>query len=146
MIQVLLVLSVSCAGFVLGEEGNNCCTSKTVGPHAYTLIGNDAAATTMGCKSPCVYERDGEPGTRVCFKTGDLPVTCIEEELIIVIKFHNELNHAVTVQVTVNQGVQPPQTGIAAGAVGRVNIPNNSRMTLINVSYNGAIQCHYLQP
>merc|ERR1719233_878346 len=77
MIQVLLVLAVSCAGFVQGEGGNDCCMSKTVGPHNYTLVDNDAAATTMGCKSPCVYQRNGEPGTRFCFKTGDFPVSCI---------------------------------------------------------------------
>merc|ERR1719312_1633017 len=69
------------AGSVLGEERSGCCTSKTVGTDAYTLRETETAPDTLGCQSSCVYERDEEPGSRYCFKKGDLPVTCTEENL-----------------------------------------------------------------
>merc|ERR1719312_1875883 len=134
--QFILVLVVICAGALLGEEGSDCCISKTVGPHAYTLLENDAAAITMGCKSSCVYQRDEEPGTRFCFKTGDLPVTCedsssFEETGNIDLQFKNELKNQVKVTVTVNPGPQPPSKNINA----------TSKGTAIVVSFGGQTQC-----
>merc|ERR1711862_762065 len=101
--QFILLFVVICAGTLLGEEGSDCCMSKTVGPHTYTLIENDASAITMGCKSPCVYQRDEEPGTRFCFKTGDHPVTCTQK----LVKIHNALPHFVQVSVTLTIGPNP---------------------------------------
>merc|ERR1719312_399764 len=80
-ITIFLVLAIVHAVPVLGEEGTDCCTSKTVGTYAYTLLEAESAPDTLGCQSSCVYERDGEPGSRYCFKKGDLPVTCTEENL-----------------------------------------------------------------
>merc|ERR1712215_325487 len=149
MIQVLLVLAVFRVGFMLGEEGNNCCTSKTVGPHAYTLIENEVPSNSMGCKSPCVYERDGEPGTRYCFKTGDLPVTCRDSlSFVVNLKFQNQLGNAVTVTVTVNPGPQPAPVNIQANDDGIVGIQGNSQIQTIVVDFNNGLpqQCHLDNP
>merc|ERR1719206_873582 len=143
---IFLVLAIFPTGFVLGD----CCMSKTVGPHAYTLIENDAAAITMGCKSSCVYQRDEEAGTRFCFKTGDLPVTC-EDSLSfdgagnIKLQFQNKLaSTQVKVTVTIQPGPQPPSATINANANGVVEIPNTSEVTAINVAFGGQTQCSLL--
>ena len=116
--------------------------SKTVGPHAYTLIENDDAAITMGCKSSCVYQRDEEAGTRFCFKTGDLPVTC-EDSLssVVNIKIQNNLRFAVTVRITVTPGPQPALQIIGANEDDIVTISGNSQILSIIVSYNGITHC-----
>merc|ERR1719446_1916346 len=77
MIQVFnifLVLAIFHA--VISKGDRQCCGSKTVGLFKYTLIGNEADLDQFGCKLPCVYEKNGEPGSKFCFKSGDLPVTC----------------------------------------------------------------------
>merc|ERR1719320_1626443 len=79
-INIFLVLAIFHAVPVLGEEGTDCCTSKTVGTYAYTLLEAESAPDILGCQSPCVYQRDGEPGSRYCFKKGDLAVTCKQED------------------------------------------------------------------
>merc|ERR1719317_1655009 len=100
---IFLVLAIFHAVPVLGEEGTYCCTSKTVGAYSYTLLDNEVAQDTLGCKSPCVYQRDGESGSRYCFKNGDDPVTCSKEALFIpIITIFNELNATIYVGIVLN--------------------------------------------
>jgi len=56
---------------------DNCCTHKSVGGVGYTQV----AGSTDGydCDGQCVYEKDGMPGSRTCFKSGGpapLPAQC----------------------------------------------------------------------
>ena len=52
-----------------------CCHSKMVGEVNYTLV-TYMDTSEWGCKENCVYA--AEDGGNVCFKTGELPVTCQE--------------------------------------------------------------------
>merc|ERR1712212_329746 len=54
----------------------NCCATKTVGGVDYTFVREDSAAMSYSCLSPCVYERDDQPGTAFCFAQGDQEVVC----------------------------------------------------------------------
>merc|ERR1711962_1071754 len=54
----------------------NCCETKTVGGVSYTFVREDSAALGYSCLSPCVYERDDQPGTAFCFAQGDQQVVC----------------------------------------------------------------------
>merc|ERR1711971_1034472 len=54
----------------------NCCATKTVGGVDYTFVREDSAAISYSCLSPCVYERDDQPGTSFCFAQGDQQVVC----------------------------------------------------------------------
>merc|ERR1711910_301245 len=54
----------------------NCCATKTVGGVSHTFVREDSAAISYSCLSPCVYERDDQPGTAFCFAQGDQQVVC----------------------------------------------------------------------
>merc|ERR1712212_882283 len=54
----------------------NCCATKTVGGVDYTFAREDSAAMSYSCLSPCVYERDDQPGTAFYFAQGDQQVVC----------------------------------------------------------------------
>jgi len=54
----------------------SCCETKTVGGVSYTFVREDSAALGYSCLSPCVYERDDQPGTAFCFAQGDQQVVC----------------------------------------------------------------------
>merc|ERR1712109_1200 len=54
----------------------SCCETKTVGGVSYTFVREDSAAISYSCLSPCVYERDDQPGTAFCFAQGDQQVVC----------------------------------------------------------------------
>jgi len=54
-----------------------CCYKKTVGNVSYTLVQtDDDTAASLGCISNCVFEQDGQPGSRFCFTRGNLPKIC----------------------------------------------------------------------
>ena len=38
------------------------------------FVREDSAAMSYSCLSPCVYERDDQPGTAFCFAQGDQQV------------------------------------------------------------------------
>merc|ERR1719312_216007 len=81
------------------EQG--CCGSKTVGSHSYTLVDGETAAEAWGCKSLCVYKMDGEPDSRYCFKSGNLPVSCTGDtrKIFITNDLTTEVNGTVYVRV-----------------------------------------------
>jgi len=64
---------------------NDCCAIKTVGGVSYSLVDWEDTSD-YSCKNDCVYERDDQPGSRVCFANGPLPVECSyfgsEEEIV----------------------------------------------------------------
>merc|ERR1719186_1996394 len=69
----LVYISQLISGLVLVPEG--CCLTKTVGPDSYTLV-EGTNPVPSDCLDKCVYQRDGEAGSQICFKRGILPVTC----------------------------------------------------------------------
>lgn len=88
MVRLGLLPLACMLGWVTLSRGQNepqalfpeeCCTKKTVGGVAYTQV----AGNTDGfdCTGQCVYEEDGKPGSRTCFKSGGpgpLPIECKE--------------------------------------------------------------------
>ena len=53
-----------------------CCKSKRVGEIDYTLVENSTSEVPEECKSKCIYEKVGYPGSQYCFAPGPLPVEC----------------------------------------------------------------------
>ena len=47
---------------------------------AYTLV-DETDTAKYGCKSNCVFEKMGSPGSRFCFKEGDLEVVCGDDNV-----------------------------------------------------------------
>eukprot|EP00092_Neocalanus_flemingeri_P001792 GFUD01001910.1.p1 GENE.GFUD01001910.1~~GFUD01001910.1.p1 ORF type:complete len:173 (-),score=15.03 GFUD01001910.1:286-804(-) len=77
MCQLVLVLLVVVAGYAGAAPNSGCCNAKTVGGVNYLLV--ERANTTMhGCDRSCVYQQEGIPESRICFKQGPLPVICDE--------------------------------------------------------------------
>ena len=74
-IHCLIFSAFELRNFILAASIPECCKEKIVGGIAYTLV--DETDTIMyGCKSNCVFEKKGSPGSRFCFKEGDLEVVC----------------------------------------------------------------------
>merc|ERR1712055_1193728 len=74
---VLHVLVLVLAPLALSQPApTSCCETKTVGGVSYTFVREDSAAIGYSCLSPCVYERDDQPGTAFCFAQGDQQVVC----------------------------------------------------------------------
>ena len=48
-----------------------------VGGKFYSLVLVENTAN-FECKNNCVYEEEGNPGSRVCFKEGDLSFECLD--------------------------------------------------------------------
>merc|ERR1712215_292636 len=57
-----------------------CCPSKTVGGVLYHQVPGNTEGFPS-CHADCVYEQDGAPGSRYCFKPGKKEVQCIEQEI-----------------------------------------------------------------
>ena len=52
-----------------------CCLKKEVGDKSYTFL-RDEDTSPYNCMNSCVYTEDGNPGSKVCFKEGDLATKC----------------------------------------------------------------------
>merc|ERR1719376_72750 len=77
-IAILLVGSVF--SFTLRDGHDECCASKTVGDVTYELV-NKMDTSGYGCISNCVYQQiGGNSSSSFCFKRGDLPVTCGDDD------------------------------------------------------------------
>jgi len=101
----LLVLAIFHEGHTQGNQDlAECCKSKTVGDSSYTLLEQEMAPDILGCHSPCVYQRDGEQGSRFCFKRGDLPVTCSSEYIVTNITLLNQAPEVARVNVKSTDG------------------------------------------
>merc|ERR1719431_1256186 len=77
-LQGLWVLALA-AAHTQGASIPQCCKKKSVGGVEYTLV-DETDTVSFGCKSNCVFERVGNPGSRFCFKEGDLEVVCEDTE------------------------------------------------------------------
>ena len=62
-----------------GASIPQCCKEKSVGGVEYMLV-DETDTVNYGCMSNCVFERVGNPGSRFCFKEGDLEVVCKDTE------------------------------------------------------------------
>merc|ERR1712106_1144224 len=54
------------------------CKQKVVGLSAYIML-NETDTKEHGCKDNFVYEKLGSPGSRFCFKKGDLSAACKDD-------------------------------------------------------------------
>merc|ERR1712192_301907 len=64
-----------------GEPENECCDQKMVGDDRYFNIGYDHNGMTMdlNCLSPCIFEKEDQPGSKYCFSAGDMKVECEDD-------------------------------------------------------------------
>merc|ERR1711862_187134 len=69
---LIFAWALSCTGF---NTDASCCTEKIVGDVQYSLQ-ESSDTTSFECLDDCVYEQVGEPGSRFCFKKGNLLPTC----------------------------------------------------------------------
>merc|ERR1712107_592779 len=62
-----------------GEE--ECCDQKMVGENRYFNIGYDHNGMTfdLNCLSPCIFEKEDQPGSKYCFAAGDMKVECEDD-------------------------------------------------------------------
>merc|ERR1712198_241291 len=62
-----------------GEE--ECCDQKMVGDDRYFNIGYDHNGMTsdLNCLSPCIFEKENQPGSKYCFGAGDMKVECEDD-------------------------------------------------------------------
>jgi len=62
-----------------GEE--ECCDQKMVGDDRYFNIGYDHNGITwdLNCLSPCIFEKEDQPGSKYCFASGDMKVECEDD-------------------------------------------------------------------
>jgi len=62
-----------------GEE--ECCDQKMVGEDRYFNIGYDHNGMTfdLNCLSPCIFEKEDQPGSKYCFAAGDMKVECEDD-------------------------------------------------------------------
>ena len=57
----------------------DCCYEKLVGNVTYTLVEKSNTAVAYNCVDNCIYKENNFEGSRVCFRSGHLPVTCVRE-------------------------------------------------------------------
>ena len=58
---------------------SDCCYEKQVGNVTYTLVERSKTTMAYNCVDNCIYKENSVEGSRVCFRTGYLPVTCLRE-------------------------------------------------------------------
>ena len=79
--------------FIIPEDA--CCLKKEVGGKSYTFL-MDEDTSPYNCMNNCVYTEDGNPGSKVCFKEGDLATKCAPdsgeykmEDFHAILLYHN---------------------------------------------------------
>jgi len=76
--MAIISLALLCI-LATGIDGSaHCCQEKKVGDTNYKLL-SKGDTSAFGCADSCIYEATQNPGSKVCFKPGNLPVTCIKE-------------------------------------------------------------------
>lgn len=79
LIGLFLLYGETVKGFHTGYPLTDCCDRKEVGGVPFTLV-SEEDTTMYGCESNCLYARDdGMSQSRFCFKSGNLPFHCIDE-------------------------------------------------------------------
>ena len=59
---------------------SDCCYEKQVGNVTYMLVERLNTTMAYNCVDNCIYKEKNVGGSRVCFRTGHLPVTCLRED------------------------------------------------------------------
>ena len=54
---------------------NKCCGLKSLGGNLYSLIDRSEETDNFDCNSHCVYEKENEPTSRYCFKSGGIEMS-----------------------------------------------------------------------
>merc|ERR1712179_461430 len=75
MVTILVVVGYTEGASIPGE----CCKEKMVGGVSYVLV-EETDTGRYGCHSNCVFEKVDSPGSRFCFKEGDLEVVCEDDD------------------------------------------------------------------
>merc|ERR1719431_352239 len=94
-----------------GEE--ECCDQKMVGEDRYFNIGYDHNGMTfdLNCLSPCIFEKEDQPGSKYCFAAGDMKVEC-EDDM--------EFTPTGGPRPTEGEGEEGPNGGVTEGPNGGV--------------------------
>merc|ERR1711971_895855 len=97
-----------------GEPENECCDQKMVGDDRYFNIGYDHNGMTMdlNCLSPCIFEKEDQPGSKYCFAAGDMKVEC-EDDM--------EFTPTGGPRPTEGEGEEGPNGGVTGGPDGGDN-------------------------
>merc|ERR1711990_674066 len=63
------------------NDTEECCEQKMVGDDRYFNIGYDHNGMTwdLNCLSPCIFEKEDQPGSKYCFAAGDMKVECEDD-------------------------------------------------------------------
>jgi len=73
--MMILILTVFLSIVAAQPVEEVCCTKKEVGGITYNLVG-EQDTSNYNCKSNCIFEKEGKPGSRYCFASGTQPVNC----------------------------------------------------------------------
>merc|ERR550519_2358125 len=73
------VVILSFLAAVTGAPAGQCCNEKTVGETVYTLV-REGDTAQYGCRQNCIYQDMGNQGSMFCFRSGDLPVECLDDD------------------------------------------------------------------
>merc|ERR1712002_1224783 len=79
LLGLVMVTMLVVVGYTKGASIPECCKEKSVGGVSYVLL-EETDTGRYGCKSNCVFERVDSPGSRYCFKEGDLEVVCEDDD------------------------------------------------------------------
>jgi len=78
MMKFSLLLCLALGSSLAKEE--SCCQKKQVGEVDYVLLKDDPTLTlAYGCKNGCVYTTEKDTDLMFCFRTGHLPVECLDD-------------------------------------------------------------------
>jgi len=74
-LRTVILLSIGATVTRGASLGGSCCEEKTVGGVKYKKSGEEDTSS-FNCLNNCVYEKVDSPGSKYCFKEGDLTVEC----------------------------------------------------------------------
>merc|ERR1712179_711923 len=80
LLGLVMVTNLVVVGYTEGASiPGECCKEKMVGGVSYVLV-EETDTGRYGCHSNCVFEKVDSPGSRFCFKEGDLEVVCEDDD------------------------------------------------------------------
>merc|ERR1711971_408327 len=112
-----------------GEPENEYCDQKMVGDDRYFNIGYDHNGMTMdlNCLSPCIFEKEDQPGSKYCFAAGDMKVEC-EDDM--------EFTPTGGPRPTEGEGEEGPNGGVTGGPDG----PNGGEMVSLEMEVTTMVE------
>merc|ERR1719336_3729152 len=81
LFTLLMLAGVHCQPHKRQADEEECCDQKMVGDDRYFNIGYDHNGMTsdLNCLSPCIFEKEDQPGSKYCFAAGDMKVECEDD-------------------------------------------------------------------